>query len=493
MRSDLKALKLTARTVRDVVVDNITTGPLPSSKFKVHNSWSCLRMRALSAHVDRVRIRSRMLKALVFGSVCARRPRCPLRLSLYSPVLSAGVRSYRQSSVVCSDDNRWHVRRRVGLPVVSSSLPAGHVNLEEVLENWRRHRKSPDFLTKYLYLSLKAASVQQLSPAQLMELPQFQSFWQHLSSQVPYMSANSAVMCLYNCAQYDFKMDTVCFSALISVCLQKARYIPPKAFGILLWSLYKLDLYEQSQPLVNRVVHCFHSGLLAGEHFKPQTFANVLWVLASTHTWPTYITGGVMEFVPQRVGDFDFHSLSIVLWAVTTAGLPPCDAFLKAAGDRAATLLQGQLPVISLVHCCWAFGSASYYHEPFFSVLKDRICAEPLQSPSLTPRLLSCVAWACARAGYYHADLLDRIAVAALNRIQHFNSQDLGNLAYCYGFLNHPSEELLIAISQIMSSQPKITSELACASVANACLIHGLYPEALLSQLMAYERVAGEE
>lgn len=275
--------------------------------------------------------------------------------------------------------------------------------------------------------------------------------------------------------------------------MHKADCIAPKSFGILLWSLYKLGLYQQSEALVNKIVHYFHSQLLAGEEFKPQTFANVLWVLATSRTWPDHITPVVMKYIPQRIGLFDFHSLSIVLWAVTTAGLPLSENLLAAVGDRAAVLLQTQLPVISVVHCCWAFGSAHYYHKPFFSALKDRILALALHSPVLTPRLLASVAWSCARAGYYEPDLLNHIAAAALTSIHQFNSHDLGNLAYSYGYLNHFSDELLMAISSIMSSRPDMAAnELACTNVASACLIHRLYPEALLEKLMSFERVAGE-
>jgi hypothetical protein len=243
---------------------------------------------------------------------------------------------------------------------------------------------------------------------------------------------------------------------------------------------------------VDNVVHRFHSRLLSRKDFKPQTFATVLWVLASSRTWPQFITEEVLKYVPEKVADFDFHSLSIVLWAVTTANLSLSDAFLKAAGDRAALLLLSQLPVISLVHCCWAFGSALYYHESFFSALTDRILTEPLQSPSFTPRLLSSMAWACARTGYYHARLLDHIAAAAHQCIHQFNSQDLGNLAYSYGILNHPSGQLLTVISQTISKPEMAANELACANVAIACLIHRLYPEPLLRQLMCCERVTVE-
>ena len=376
-----------------------------------------------------------------------------------------------------------------------SNIPKGVAELEGIIDYWRRREafSSHDALTRCLYHTLKAASSQHLSPEQLAQVPKFHTFWGHLCRLIPTMQANSAVMCLYNCAQYDFRIGSSCFPDLIEVCLQKGESIAPKSFGILLWSLYRLDLFKEGEALVNNIVQGFHSRLLAGEEFKPQTFANVLWVLASSRTWPEHITPVVIGYIAPRIGHFDFHSLSIVLWAVTTAGLPLSDNLFAAAGDRAAFLLQTELPVISVVHCCWAFGSASHYHKSLFSALKDRILAESLHSPSLTPRLLASVAWSCARTGYYDHDLLDHIAAAALNSIHLFNSHDLGNLAYSYGYLNHCSDKLLLAISRIMSSQPDMAAnELACTNVANACLIHRLYPETLLEKLMCYKRVAGE-
>ena len=394
-----------------------------------------------------------------------------------------------------------------------STFPASDLSLDDVLDVWMKREPwhSHELLTRSLYYSLRAAEYEGLSSAQLLRTPKFQAFWRHLQREVPSMDANSAVMCLYNCAQYGLE-DPSCSSALIDVCLQKSGSIPFKAFGILLWSLNKLNLYHDSQPLVSKVVHHFHMGLLSGVRFKPQAFANVLRVLAATRTWPDHLNQPVMEYVIRYVSDFDFHSLSIVLWAVTTARVPlpgnfteqtgdesgaggtVASGFMQLAGDAVATLLKKkELAVISLAHCCWAFGSAALYHEAFFTALSERLCSEPRGSPSLTPRLLSMAAWACARAGYYDKDLLDTIAAVSLTRLHGFNNQDLGNLGYAYGYLNHPSIDLLSAISCMMSSSPQLAAEdQACVLVAMACLIHGIYPEALLEQLMAPERVDGE-
>ena len=376
---------------------------------------------------------------------------------------------------------------------VGASLAA--CTLEATLEGWISEGErvnSQESLTRCLYRCLVAAQKQQVPSDQLLQVPNFRKFWQRLSDEVPLLPANEAVMCLYNCARYGFAEDPAVLSTLTATCLEKVDLIPPRAFGILLWSLCKLELYQANQALVTQVLLRFHSELVPERHFKPQAFANVLWALATTSTWPTSITSRVLWYVSERAADFDFHSLSIVLWSVTRAGLSLSTEFLEAAGDRAALLLNSQFQVVSLVHCCWAFGSAAYYHQNFFSVLTDKILSEPPRSDLFTPRLLSTVAWACARSGYYHTHLLDHVAHLALSRMHHFNSQDLGNLAYSYGYLNHPSEQLLLAISDKMSSQEELArDELSSANVANACLIHKLYPEALLSKLMSHERVTG--
>ena len=384
--------------------------------------------------------------------------------------------------------------RTVGDGSKMSARKAGPVSagVAGLLDRWMDHKPpvSHENLVKCLYRCLQAAREEQLSSSQLLQDPGFRRFWDQLCAEVPNMSANLAVMGLYNCAQYDFAEDADLLSSLLETCSRRVRDIPPKAFGILLWSLCRLNLYQQNLPLVDDIVRQFHSELVSQRQLKPQAFANVLWALATTQTWPAFVTPAVLQYVSDRAADFDFHSLSIVLWSVTRANLTLSDTFLEVAGDRAALLLQTQFQVISLVHCCWAFGSAAYFHQPFFSALTDKLLSEP--PATFTPRLLSSAAWACARTGYYHPGLLDHIARTSLSTLHHFNSHDLGNLAFSYGYLNHRSDNLLLAISDIMSSRPEVAAnELSCANVANACLIHKLYPEALLSRLMCPSRISG--
>lgn len=406
---------------------------------------------------------------------------------------STAVVFWSKSQQVSGDVRLRHVNSR-GWVVSGSS---GGKSLEDVLDKWRKQEKRGDpfgshnSLSGCLYHVLKAARHQKLSSGQLMQNPHFQRFWHHLHNEVPSMSANSAVMCLYNCAQYGFIEDLHVFSSLTKVCSNKVQEIPSKAFGILLWSLCKLNLYQQNQPLIKDVVKQFHSELVCDRLIKPQSFANVLWALASTRTWPAYVTEGVTDYVSRRVSEFDFHSLSVVLWSVTSAQLRPPTAFLAATGDRAAALLHSDFHIISVIHCCWAFGAAAHYHQSFFSAVTNKLLSEPVNSPIFTPRLLSSVVWACARTGFYDSDLLDHVAQAALAKINDFNSQDLGNLAYAYGQLNHSNDQLLLTISEKMSLQEMSTNEQACANVANACLIHKLYPEALLTRLMSPERISG--
>ena len=418
--------------------------------------------------------------------------------------------------------------------------PSSNPSTADVLDSWERQRsafKSHELLTRSLYYILKAAKREGKSPGVLSQNPGFQSFWQYLRAEVPRMEANSAVMCLYNCAQFEQK-DATFFTALLEVCEQQADNIPPKAFGILLWSLHKLGFYEDSQPLVTKIVQRFHARLISEGRFKPQTFANVLWVLATTHTWPPELSQPVMAYVAAHTKEFDFHSLSIVLWSLTAAAVPlPCNFMglprdragdavadiagqgpgvgmaggvatatqatrsqpaannlMACAGEAVAQLMKSEpLAVISLAHCCWAFGTAPLYHEEFFTTLSQRLQQEPPSSLSLTPRLLSMVSWACARVGYYDSSLLDMIASVALSKLHEFNTQDLGNLGYCFSCLNHPRTDLLSAICKRMSSQPyMVADDQACMLVATACLTHRVYPQELLERLMEPSRIEGQ-
>ena len=106
-----------------------------------------------------------------------------------------------------------------------------------------------------------------------------------------------------------------------------------------------------------------------------------------------------------------------MLWSLTTSGVPLSEECLEATGTQASVLLcSNQWHTISVSNSCWAFGCAPYYHSSFFSALADVLLSLPAHSPLVEPRLLSTVAWACARTSYYHPHLMNHIAGLALTQ-----------------------------------------------------------------------------
>lgn len=374
------------------------------------------------------------------------------------------------------------------------SALARTATVHEVLDVWEAHRNSTythNVVRSCLHYSLKAAKSQRLSFVKLFQLPRFQTFWQHLSEEVPSMSANTAIKCLYNCAQFDLKHQPLAAS-LIDVCTRKSKSIPSVSIGILLWSLKRLDLMSSSsaRPLVSHVIDLFHTKLCLGERFKPQTLSNVLWVLASTGNLPGHVSGKVAECLPQYMQEFDFHSLSLCLWSLTASGATLSRQSLNATSSVATRFLQKQRNVQNTVHCCWAFASAEFYHEQFCKALSRLILEEPSTSGLLTPRLLSSVAWMCAKVSYYDPALLDCIARLALNKLYHFNAQDLGNFTYAYAQLDYPCQELIRAITtRFVSDRELLSDDHACVSIAWANLAIEHYSLPLLEHMMAPERV----
>ena len=368
----------------------------------------------------------------------------------------------------------------------------------EVLHVWEAHRDSPyshNLVRSCLYYSLKAAVSERLSTAELFSVAGFDRFWDHLVSQVPSMSANSAVKCLYNCAQFDFHHQTLSAS-LVDVCTQKSRHIPSVSIGILLWSLKRLDLLSSpsTQPLLTHLVDLFHSRLASGEVvFKTQSLSNILWVLASSNNLPAHLGERVTEVLPRYMDQFDFHSLSLCLWSLTSSGATLTQPLLDSAGTAAAGFLETERSVPNTIHCCWAFASAEYYHRSFCEALSQAILTERSSSPMLTPRLLSSVAWMCAKVGYFNPTLLDCIASRALSELRQFNAQDLGNLMYAYAQLDYPHQQLVSEVTRRFVSDKRLLSDDgACVSVAWANLAIGEYPLPLLEHLMEPSRVRRE-
>ena len=389
---------------------------------------------------------------------------------------------------------RWTSTKPATVGKTLQSTLAGSATVDDVLNVWEAHRGSVhthNVVRSCLHYSLKAAKSQQLTLVELFQVPRFQLFWQHLTEEVPSMSANTAIKCLYNCAQFDLKHQPLALS-LVDVCTQKSKSIPPVSIGILLWSLKRLDLIFSSSagPLVAYVIDLFHAKLCSGERFRPPTLSNILWVLASTGNLPTHISARVTDCLPQYMQEFDFHSLSLCLWSLTTSGATLSPQLLGAAGSAATKFLKEQRNVQNIVHCSWAFGSAEFYHRQYCNTLSQVILKEPRTSPMLTPRLVSSVVWMCAKVGYYDPALLDYVASLTLHKLCHFNAQDLGNLTHAFAQLNHPHPELIKAITtQFVSDSEMLGDDHACVSVAWANIAIGEYPLPLLKHLMEPHRV----
>ena len=442
--------------------------------------------------------------------------RAALQVCRQAATVVSGGRSWRSTQQIYITANRWtpvrlspavsllHLRcLACSRPVSTKAAPVGDLqsalarteNVSDVLDVWEAHKDSVythNVVRSCLYYSLKAARNEHISFPELLRLSRFDQFWQHLTDQVPTMSANNAIKCLYNCAQYNLNHEPLS-TQLISVCTKKSKSIPSISIGILLWSLKRLDLISSNvaRPLVSRVTELFHAKLCSGERFKPQTFTNAIWVLASAGALPVHLRERAVEYLPQHVNEFDFHSLSLCLWSLTTAGASLRQQLLDAAGSAAARFLQREKNVPNTVHCCWAFASAEYYHEEYCRALTRVILEEPSHSPLLTPRLLSSVAWMCAKVCYYDSSLLDGIATLAMKRLYRFNGQDLGNLAFAYAQLNHPHETLISAITtKFVSDHKLMQDDPACVSIAWANLAINNYPLPLLKHMMAPDRVS---
>lgn len=366
--------------------------------------------------------------------------------------------------------------------------------VHEVMDVWEAHRDSiytHNVVRSCLFYSLKAAKYQRLTTADLFAQHRFGMFWKHLVDEIPSMSANTAIKCLYNCAQYDFK-DQKLVSSLIDVCTQKSKSIPSVSIGILLWSLKRLDVISSPyiRPLLIHIIDHFHAKLCSGGRFKTHSLSNILWVLASTGNLPEHVGEKVIDCLPQYMQEFDLHSLSLCLWSVTTSAITLPRALLDSAGNVVAKHLQNQKNVQNIVHCCWAFASAEYYHESFCNTLSQLILREPRNSSLLTARLLSSVVWMCGKVSYYDPVLLDHVANLACDKLQYFNAQDLGNLMYAYTQLNHPHRQLVMDVTkQFISDQKLLCDDNACVSIAWANVTIGEYPLPLLQHIMEPHRV----
>ena len=324
--------------------------------------------------------------------------------------------------------------------------------------------------------------------ADLLSNDRSRRFLDYIIRKAPDFTADAAVSCFCSCGKHHFRYYTLLF-ALCHTIVKKFPSIPIEKLDSIYWVLRQLKLPRESinisRVAASRVFSCTMNPTTT-VRFNTATVSHLVHFTSLGGAWSKEYSAPLQSYVNARLSEFTPQDLFVLLETVTKQGA--ASELLSSVGEVAARWINTtttSLDPSDLTRVCWSYGRALVYHQAFFEALHEKIVSTDKQF--LTPRLLATVAWAFARVRFYSAPLMDHIAALALATLDNFEfSQNLSMMAYAFGYLNHPHQELLSAISEKMCSDRSfISNSHACHNIAWSCMATGVYPRKLLEHVLA--------
>ncbi len=318
-------------------------------------------------------------------------------------------------------------------------------------------------------------------------------FLDYIVRRVPGFRMTMVSLYLRHCGKNHFH-DERLISALVTEC--RSRPLPEEFAGSVLWSLVALGIHRETKELYTAAARRLTASLKAGNvPMSLATLANTVYSLVVSGHWVEELTLPLIQYIDDHLDTWeDIHALAIFVWALVKqkASLKlRHPTLLSKVGAVAAKQVPKASNSLDLNMLCWAFAVKGAYQEAYFCALADKITTTD-EPEFLQPRLLSTVAWASSRVGFYRPDLLDCISQHSLGKLDQYNSHDLGNLAYAFGRLNHPDTQLLEAIAERFEANPRLmANSQSCYNIAWACMVMDIYPIKLLQHALSPEQVKG--
>ncbi len=328
----------------------------------------------------------------------------------------------------------------------------------------------------------------------LAEDKRAREFLDRVIQEVPSFPMNRVTLCLRFCAKNRFH-DQRLISALVAEC--KLRPLPEEFTGSVLRALVALGFHTETKELFTATAHNVASALAANQDpTSLANLANILYVLTISGNWVKELTPSLIQYLDTRLNEWeDFYSLAVFVWTlvkqrVNLQRYRP--ALLAEVGRVAARHISTKtVHPLDLNMLSWSFAAKGAYQEDYFLALAQKFTTT--DDPGFfEPRMLSSVAWASSRVRFYSPDLLDCISKHSLEKLDRYNSHDLGNLAYAFARLNHPDRQLLEAIVDRFVSNPRLLeNRQSCYNIAWACMVMDFYPVELLQHVLSPDQVEG--
>jgi len=213
------------------------------------------------------------------------------------------------------------------------------------------------------------------------------------------------------------------------------RGVQPQTLSNVLWSMAHMQKLDR--PLMQCVA--LHA-LSTLPEFKSYELATLLWAVAKlgsafgASTTDAALFAAAGNYIKDTIQDYDFRSLSTVVWAFATTKQRNVRLFQKVASSLRT--MTANAACQELANTVWAFGTSGYRDHQLFHELAEQ---GGLQIHRFKPQELSNMLWGFASTGFFHEAFYAKAAEA----ITHLdvNSQHLANILWAFAKVR-PNHEL---------------------------------------------------
>ena len=151
--------------------------------------------------------------------------------------------------------------------------------------------------------------------------------------------------------------------------------------------------------------------------------------------------GVVHDYQMNRVAQFPPSALLAIVWSLGRSQLADQE-LVKAA---VSSIVVDELEPIEHCQLLQTLGDTLCQDQKYFNALAQYVVARK-KGCLKNPKFINIVAKTCSLVRYYHSDMMDCLADAALEQLSSLSASGLDSIGHAFSHVNHIRRDLLLVI-----------------------------------------------
>eukprot|EP00668_Euglena_longa_P000821 GGOE01000990.1.p1 GENE.GGOE01000990.1~~GGOE01000990.1.p1 ORF type:complete len:776 (+),score=216.72 GGOE01000990.1:1569-3896(+) len=196
--------------------------------------------------------------------------------------------------------------------------------------------------------------------------------------------------------------------------------------------------------------------------------AIVLWAAARQGVWTELVDCILANIFQHGAGQMIGLTITTILWSMTRLDLKDNIVLRLLASEAMQPNVLPTFDTQKMVMMCWAFAKLQYPDTTLLATFASRIVKDPELCQSMSPRHITMIYCAMAKACVFNILSLHAMANRALKPgfLRQFSPRELSNTLWALGFLNFRHPELLLEIARTILLN-KVLDRFNSQSIAN--------------------------